>query len=336
MARRLVSLCAWIGLSMVGTASPAQSPTAPDDNNASDSNKASSLKRPSSPPNVSSWCSDEPPKQNPAKHQTSGADRHPEQRGSLQHKDAGHKDTDRSEGKDGPRGEGGRGSRNRGGRFLFEAMRRNGGTLEFLPLLLSPEIRQEIGIDDKEFQRKLERFTSEMQQNMDADRKVAEATPGTDLHKLLSERLAKENDRFEKFIDELPEDRRDRLIGIFVQMRNYRSLGNRMVSEKIGMSREESTALRKEINAIRDEIMSAARDSFKRIFEKGGDSAHFEKLVRENHEKIDARIKKKLTEAQLQNLQAVRGKEVDQALLRKIEMKPPALPPAQSAPTHDR
>lgn len=399
MARRLVSLCVAVSLSLVGSSSPAQSTTQ------SGSTVAPGAKKPTEVPNVRAaqkissasksslapgtlqlraeatrstplqahlntlalrdlpasasddqHCS-EPPKHSPAKNQTSSEDRHLEQRGPSPRKEDGRREdgrredgrreNGRTEGKDahgdGPR-EGGRGGGNRGdqgerdsawrARFLIDAMRRNGGSLEFMPLLLTPEIRQEIGIDDDQFKQKLERFTTELQQKLEADRKAADATPGTNRFQKFSERLAQENVRFEKFIDELSEEQRDRLIGIFVQLRNYRSLSNPLVSErKLGMNREESTKLRKEIDDIREETMSAARDRFKRIFENGGDLG---KLVRENQEKIDARIKKKLTEAQLQKLQSLRGKEVDQELLHNIEMKPPALPPVQPAPKPDR
>lgn len=294
MARRLVSLCAIFGLSLVAAATSAQPPGRPEN-----------------------------------------------QKVSSDDRDAGHTDGNRRGGRgDGNHGGGHRGQtrwRARDSRyFFFEAVRRDAGPLELMPLLLSPEIRNEIGLD-KAFEKKLELYTAEMQDRMDAERRALEANPPVNGREVFKQRLAKENERFEKFLDEMPEERRDRLIGVFVQMRNYRSLSNRLVSEnKLGLSREESAKLRKEIDDIREDTMSATRDRLKRIFENGGDRADIDKLFRENQEKIDARIKRKLTDKQLEKLSSLRGREIEPALLRRVEMNPPPLPPPRSENKTDR
>lgn len=215
-------------------------------------------------------------------------------------------------------------------RRVAEAVRRDGGPLELLPLLHVPEVRKELGLDEEVFKPKLEAYMAEMQKRLDEDRRQMQGVAGVDWSKLFSDRMAKENAQFQKFFDELDETQRNRLIGLFAQARGYRAVSNQLVATKVGLSDEDAAKLRKDIDTIREKTMEESRDRVRHIFDKGGDRFEFEKLIHENQKKVDAQIERKLSEEQRQNLAALRGKEIagpPSWLIRGVDMPRPTPPP---------
>ena len=218
-------------------------------------------------------------------------------------------------------------------RRASEAVRRDGGSLELLPLLRAAEARKEMGLDEDTFKAKLDEHLAEMQKRFDTEIKQAKPERGSDWAKVFSSQLEKENIEFQKLLDELTDNERDRLIGLFIQARGYRAVSNQLVSAKLGLTSEQATKKRKEIDNIREETIEASRDRVRRIFDKG-DHELFEKVVQENQKKIETRIEDSLTTEQRQKLSELRGKEVDEPrewLTRSVDMR--RLPPL--APSRD-
>lgn len=220
-------------------------------------------------------------------------------------------------------------------RRVAEAVRRNGEPLELLPLLLLPQARAEIGLDEQQFKPKVDAYMAQMQQRIDEERQQAQeareqGTQPIDWAKLYAERMEKENEHFEKLLSQLTASQQERLIGLFVQARGYRAISNRLVSSKIGMDPTEAANKREMVESIREDVMEKSKDGFQRLFEKGGGPKEFEKFIRENQRKIDDRIEKQLSEDQRSKLTALRGQEVAEPrdwLLRGVEMPRPPAPP---------
>jgi hypothetical protein len=203
-----------------------------------------------------------------------------------------------------------------------------------LPILRAPEARKEMGLDDDVFKPKLDAYLAEMQKRFDDELKGIQPGRGTDWAKVLSGRMEQENIEFEKFLDQLTEAQRERLIGLFVQARSYRAVSNRIVAAKLGLTAEEASAKRKDIDAIREETILQSRDRVRRIFDKGGDPREFEKVMQENLKKMDARIEESLTQEQRDKLKALRGEEVSEPrewLIHSVQMRRPG-PPAPLPP----
>lgn len=244
------------------------------------------------------------------------------------------------------RGEGHRSPPHAGGwagfawRRVPEAVRRDGGSLELLPLLRMPQALAELGVKEgvkeREFKAELDAYFADMQKRIDEDAKLAQAGRGVDWGKLLTDRIEKENAQFQEFFNHLSPEQQDRLIGLFVQARGYRAISNQIVSSKMGLKADEAADLRKMVETIREEVIRESQDRFRRAFDRGDDFKEFEKLIRENQKKMDARIEKKLTSEQREKLAALRGKEVPEPrdwLLRGVEMpRPPAPPRPNSRP----
>jgi hypothetical protein len=220
-------------------------------------------------------------------------------------------------------------------RFIYDAVRRAGGPLELLPLLYIPEVRRELQLDEQVFKTKLDAYMLEMQKRADENRKQAAGQSKSLLGELFKEHLRLENERFQKFLDELTPTQQDQLIYLFVQARNYRSLSNQLVDEKMGMTPEEASNIRQEIEEIREQTMDETRDRFRRIFDQGGGREQFEKIVRENQGKMDARIERKLTDAQREKFAELRGKTLGappEWLVRGMEFPFRPGPPPRSSP----
>jgi hypothetical protein len=223
--------------------------------------------------------------------------------------------------------------------FVFDAVRRAGGPLELMPLLHVPEVRRELELDDSAFNPKLAAYMAEMQKRIDENRKQAAKEPKARLGELFSEQLQRENAHFQEFLEELTESQRDELVFLFVQARNYRSLSNQLVVAKMGMSDEERVKIRQEIEEIREQTMDETRDRFRRIFDQGGGREQFEKMVRENQRKMDARIEKKLSEPQREKFAELRSKRAGdppQWLIHAVDFPfrpgPPPRPDSRDMP----
>lgn len=210
------------------------------------------------------------------------------------------------------RGEGRRGEPRRGGgppRFIVDAWRREGGALEMLPLLRMSEVRTDLGLVESAFKPKLDAFEAEMWKRMDDTRKKIQQTPEANMAQVFVESLRVEKNNFQKFLEnEFTQEQRDRLLGLFIQARHYRAVANELVAKKLNMNESESEALKKDIDSIREDSLNEMRDHIERVFKNGGGRDEIDKLVRENEEKIDWKIKKKLSEAQIQLLKDLQGK----------------------------
>lgn len=200
-------------------------------------------------------------------------------------------------------------------RFIYDAVRRTGGPLELMPLLFLPQVRAELKLDEQVIKPKLDAYMAELEQRLDKHREKVEqqrhktdGAPRLELATLFNEHVEQENQHFQKFLDQFTESQKDQLIYRFVQGRNYRSLSNQLVQNKMGMRGNDGPDIRKEIEHIREQTMDETRDRFRRIFDKGGGREEFEKMVRENQRKMDARIEKKLTEAQRAQFDELRSK----------------------------
>ncbi len=210
-------------------------------------------------------------------------------------------------------------------RSIMDAVRREGGSLEFMPMLMNKDVRKEIGLGD-EFDTVMEAHLAAVQKSWEEERQSATSAADKFQPMPMKERLAKETERMDKLLAQLSPEQRSRMIGVFVQWRNFRSVSNRLVVEKLGMSAEKAAELRQNVENIREEIMDESRDRFRQIFENGGDRAEFQTLVHKNQEKIDDRIEKLLSKEEIAKLTAVRGKEVSKELLQSLD-RPPSPPP---------
>ncbi len=95
-------------------------------------------------------------------------------------------------------------------------------------------VREQMGTDEQ-FGTKLDSYLADMQKRLDEERKEAEANPSTDWPKLFKERLEKENSSFREFLQALPPEQMDRMVGLFVQYRGLRALSNRVIAiERLG------------------------------------------------------------------------------------------------------
>lgn len=196
-------------------------------------------------------------------------------------------------------------------RFIFDALRREGGALEFLPLLRLTEVRADLALDEGDFKPKLDAFESELWKRMEDSRKKIQQTPEANMAQVFVQNLRIEKENFQKFLDrEFTQDQRDRLLGLFIQVRHFRAVANELVARKLNMNEQESETLKKEIDSIREDALNEMREHLERVFKNGGGREEFEKVVRENEEKIDWKIKKKLSEAQIQLLKEMQGKPI--------------------------
>ncbi|MCC6509444.1 MAG: hypothetical protein IT423_10070 [Pirellulaceae bacterium] len=211
----------------------------------------------------------------------------------------------------------------RGSRFIMEAVRRDGGPLELLPLLKNMSVCKEIGLDEQ-FQTKLNTYQEEMQKRIDEERRSAESNPSTNWPNLFRERLEKENELFQAFMNEMPAHQRDRLLEIFVQYRNVRALSNRLIAvDKLGMTNDTAAKLKSDINRIRDETIRESMDEMRRLFDRNvQDNGDFKEHRRKNNAKIDSRIEKLISKSDLEKLATLRGKEVPIELLDSIDTPP--------------
>lgn len=274
------------------------------------------------PPTVS------PPADNPTKDK--GDDK--------EHRDGKHEDRrdgenrrdgDRRDGRDGDRRDG----RGLGGiiammagnpEFLLEVCKRDGGPLELLPALMKPEVRKEMELEPQHAAT-ADKFLADMTKRFTDELNALKQQPNPNLREMFEKRLKAENEEFEKLLAALPAEKRERLIGIFVQYRNLRAVSNRIVAiEKLGMTPEQADKLRKDIHQIRMETFREMDDRVRdEVIERGTVQPPNLRKVRDN---IDTRIKKLLTKEQLEKLQGLRGPELAPELIEQLD-RPPTPPP---------
>lgn len=243
------------------------------------------------------------------------------------------------EGRDGRGGGRGEGGRNRGPNpdfflqvmkndpaFLTEVVKRDGGPLELLAPLMKPEVREHMGLD-AQHAKAVDQFLADMTKRFEENIKANKEQPNADWQELFKKMLEDENSKFDEFLTkELPAEQRNRLIGIFVQLRNMRALSNRLVAvEKMGISAERASQLREDIHRIRMETIRENDDWARRRIENGS-TVQLQEQFEKMRAKIDARIEKLLTKEELEKLKALRGKELPPAVRQLLDL-PPGPPP---------
>lgn len=245
------------------------------------------------------------------------------------------RDGDRRDGRDGERRDGREGGRGLGGiiammagnpDFLLEVCKRDGGPLELLPALMKPEVRMEMELEPQHAAA-ADKFLADMTKRFTDELNALKQQPNPNLREMFEKRLKAENEEFEKLLASLPAEKRERLIGIFVQYRNLRAVSNRVVAiEKLGMTPEQADKLRKDIHQIRMETFREMDDRVRdEVIERGTVQPPNLRKVRDN---IDTRIKKLLTKEQLEKLQALRGRELSPELIEQLDRPPtPPSPP---------
>ena len=289
----------------------------------------------------SSACA-QPAPQEPAAQSTSekpASDRPQDKRGEDKH-DGDKKRDGRGDGGREGRGPGrGEGGRNRGPNpdfflqllkkdpaFLSEIAKRDGGPLELLAPLMKPDVREQMGLEPQHA-KAVDKFLADMTQRIEESIKTNQEQPNADWSELFKKMLADENAKFDELLTkELPTEQRDRLIGIFIQVRNMRAFSNRVVAvEKLGISPERAAQLREDIHRIRMETIRENDDWARRRIENGSTvqmPEQFEKV----RAKIDARIEKLVTKEELEKLKSLRGKELPPAVRQFLDL-PPGPPP---------
>lgn len=242
-------------------------------------------------------------------------------------RDGDRRDGDRRDGRDGGRGLGGIIAMMAGNpEFLLEVCKRDGGPVELLPALMKPEVRKEMGLDPQHATA-ADKFLADMTKRFTDELNALKQQPNPNLREMFEKRLKAENEEFEKLLASLPVEKRERLIGIFVQYRNLRAVSNRVIAiEKLGMTSEQADKLRKDIHQIRMETFREMDDRVRdEVIERGTVQPPNLRKVRDN---IDTRIKKLLTKEQLEKLQALRGPELSPELIEQLDRPPtPPSPP---------
>ena len=245
-----------------------------------------------------------------------------DKRGDNRHDDR--RDGERHDGerRDGDRRMGGRGLKDNPG-FVLEIVKRDGGSLELLSPLMKPEVRELLGLD-AQHAAAVDQFMADMSTRMEQEFKAFKNQPNGNWDELFKKRLEFENKEFDALLKTLPPEKLDRLIGIFVQYRNLRALGNRVVAvEKLGMPVDKFEKLRGDIHRIRREVTSESDDILRRNAESGNTvqaSDHLRKI----RKKIDVRIEKLIEKEYvdqdyLGKLKSLRGQELATALLESLD-----------------
>ena len=212
--------------------------------------------------------------------------------------------------------------------FLSEIAKRDGGPLELLAPLMKPEVREQMGLDPQHAQA-ADRFLADMTKRIEESIKTNKEQPNAEWQELFKKMLGEENAKFDEFLNkELPAEQRDRLIGIFIQLRNMRALSNRLVVERIGMTTERAAQLREDIHRIRMETIRENDDWARRRIENGS-TVQLQEQFEKMRAKIDARIEKLVTKQELEKLKSLRGKELPPAVRQFLDLppSPPSGPP---------
>jgi Spy/CpxP family protein refolding chaperone len=200
-------------------------------------------------------------------------------------------------GRGGPGGPGGFGGGGRAG----------GGGL--LSLLRMEEVRKELKIDDDQ-KKELESSSKEMQDAMRemfsgfGQRGGGGGAPDEAARQKMQEGMTKMREMQEKVEDKLEDvldpKQMDRLLGLFVQRDEVRSLTNKLVMARLKISADQKTKM--------EDLEKAAGDAMRSAFTGGGrpDEASREKMratMKENEEKILA----VLTDEQKKSMEDLKG-----------------------------
>ncbi len=170
--------------------------------------------------------------------------------------------------------------------FLLEVVKRDGGPLELLAPLMKPEVRQHMGLDELQG-KAVDQFLADMTKRFEDDIIANKEQPNVDWDELFKKMLESENAKFAEFLkSKLTTEQSDRLIGVFVQVRNLRALSNRLVAiDKLGMTPERANQLREDIHRIRMDTIRENDEWARRRIENGNTVQQQEQL-----EKVRAKI----------------------------------------------
>lgn len=145
------------------------------------------------------------------------------------------------------------------------------GAAQLLGLLRAPEVRKEVGLSDETYAA-VEKAQEEMRQGGGP----GGAAGGTNMRERLQnaseeernkifaemraegEKRAKEqNEKAQALLDEvLTPDGMNRLLGLYAQLNNYRSVSNELVAKKINLSEDSKKKIEAAQTKLRDEMMA--------------------------------------------------------------------------------
>lgn len=202
-----------------------------------------------------------------------------------------------------------------GGRDLFfEALREvhhESPTKEIFDLLEHHEIRQEIGLSEEHAQ-VIENNVSQAKKKIMALREAKRGSAATkdELKTAISETVAP----FDKASLELIEQNADldRLLGLYVQARNYRAAVNEEIAKRIGMNDQELADFRAARVAAWRTIMEETREDIEKEVRKfGAERGDWRKtvgkLMAQAEQRLDATLAWELEPSQREKLMRLKG-----------------------------
>ncbi|MFO1062591.1 MAG: hypothetical protein U0892_01785 [Pirellulales bacterium] len=146
-----------------------------------------------------------------------------------------------------------------------------GGAAQLLGLLRAPEVRKEVGLSDETYAA-VEKAQEEMRQgggpggaaggtNM---RERFQNASEEERNKIFAEmraegekRAKEQNEKAQALLDEvLTPDGMNRLLGLFAQLNNYRSVSNELVAKKINLSEDSKKKIEAAQTKLREEMMA--------------------------------------------------------------------------------
>jgi hypothetical protein len=216
------------------------------------------------------------------------------------------------------RGEQGRGwgERGRGERDpFFEAMRdvfrEFTPNRELMELLWHPEVRTEISLSDDKF-REIVRLVSDGHSSVMELRETPNA-PQLNRDQWKEKILAIQRPIDQQLMDMLRDPQVsnfDRLIGIYVQHRGFRSATNVAVAERIGLTGDAFESYRQAGKEFRYRLMEENRDKMGALI-RDGDREKIAKLFEESEKKMEAHLAGLLTQSQQAALKKLEGEKFD-------------------------
>lgn len=204
----------------------------------------------------------------------------------------------------------------RGGRDpFFEAMREAFRDLtpnrELMELLWHSEVRSEIGLS-REKHEEIEKILRESFTQVMALRDSA-AEQKLDKDEWKGKILAIQSPVDQKIMAMLADPmvaKLDRLIGIYVQNRGFRSAANAAVAKRIGLEGDDFESFRKARSELWHRLMDENRDKMSGLIREG-QRDKIAQLFEEAERKLDGELSFRLTTAQKRELQELKGEPFD-------------------------
>lgn len=192
---------------------------------------------------------------------------------------------------------------------IFDMFRRNGAAPELLMLLVDSKVQSDLKID-QEMPAKLESLRKDFEAQLEQIRTVPPSNSRENSpFKKLVEGASRNAEKF--LTEELTAEQYKRLLGIFIQVRGYRGLSNKLLAKEVGIEGDKANELRESIDRFRSEMIEKSSDRVRELFQNGSGPAEFETLMKENQRAVDEQVKKILTAEQLAKFEELRAKDFE-------------------------